>query len=68
MAISHRVPTHVRDSRITAHSDLCRRRTPGAATLTAVAECMDADRCLRCRYLRHLLDTMPARPKDFRAV
>jgi hypothetical protein len=29
---------------------------------------MDADRCLRCRYLRHLLDTMPARPKDFRAV
>jgi len=62
MAIAGRVPTATALRRAPTHSDLCRRQTPTAATIPAVVACLDADRCLRCRHLKGLLESLPARP------
>jgi hypothetical protein len=68
MAIAGRAPTGLALRRARTHSDLCRRQTPPAATITAVAACLDAERCLRCRYLKRLLESLPPRPALYHYV
>jgi len=68
MAIAGRVPTGLPFRGARSHSDICRRQTPPAATISAVVACLDAERCLRCRYLKRLLESVPTRPALYHYV